>query len=171
MNQRPKMIGDIEIMNREYSLTKRVKWKMGLGSIFFAFGAGILACSLIFQRSFNLWGSFLILLCIVTTIATGIARLYDAFFENISVDENGIKYTCVNYKVAAKWVDLKRIGDFRTSRIHSIEGIYLTDHEHIVPAWTDFVDKNFIPVSLFDDNWRTSDLGQQIKQYAPHLFQ
>jgi hypothetical protein len=29
----------------------------------------------------------------------------------------------------------------------------------------------FIPLSPFDKNWRDSELGQQIKQYAPHLFE
>jgi len=28
-----------------------------------------------------------------------------------------------------------------------------------------------IPLSCFDTNWRDSGLGQQIKQYAPHLFE
>ena len=30
--------------------------------------------------------------------------------------------------------------------------------------------KVFIPLSCFSENWRESELGQQIKQYAPHLF-
>ena len=29
----------------------------------------------------------------------------------------------------------------------------------------------FIPLSIFSENWRESELGRQIKQYAPHLFQ
>ena len=28
----------------------------------------------------------------------------------------------------------------------------------------------FIPLSCFSNNWHTSELGQQIKEYAPHLF-
>ena len=28
-----------------------------------------------------------------------------------------------------------------------------------------------IPLSCFSNNWRDSELGQQIKQYAPHLFE
>jgi len=31
--------------------------------------------------------------------------------------------------------------------------------------------KPFIPLSYYIDNWRDSELGQQIKQYAPHLFE
>ena len=30
---------------------------------------------------------------------------------------------------------------------------------------------DFIPLSSFSNNWRDSELGQQIKQYAPHLFE
>ena len=30
--------------------------------------------------------------------------------------------------------------------------------------------KPFLPLSCFSKNWRDSELGQQIKQYAPHLF-
>ena len=30
--------------------------------------------------------------------------------------------------------------------------------------------ETFIPVACFADNWRDSKLGQQIKEYAPHLF-
>ena len=29
----------------------------------------------------------------------------------------------------------------------------------------------FVPLSCFSENWRDSDLGQQIKQHAPHLFE
>lgn len=29
----------------------------------------------------------------------------------------------------------------------------------------------FIPLTCFSENWRDSELGQKIKQYAPHLFQ
>ncbi|MBC7876663.1 MAG: hypothetical protein H7Y59_05770 [Anaerolineales bacterium] len=28
-----------------------------------------------------------------------------------------------------------------------------------------------IPLNSFSENWRDSELGQQIKQYAPHLFE
>ena len=36
-----------------------------------------------------------------------------------------------------------------------------------------FLDLQFylIPLSCFEKNWRDSDLGQQIKRHAPHLFE
>ncbi|MBI5841474.1 MAG: hypothetical protein HZB19_15385 [Chloroflexi bacterium] len=31
--------------------------------------------------------------------------------------------------------------------------------------------ETFVPLSCFSENWRNSDLGQQIKQHVPHLFE
>jgi hypothetical protein len=34
-----------------------------------------------------------------------------------------------------------------------------------------FPQKTIFPLTCFSENWRDSELGQQIKQHAPHLFQ
>jgi hypothetical protein len=64
----------------------------------------------------------------------------------------------------AAWKDITGLG-FRWGPLPRMEGL-------LVPATgerTPF--EKFIPLSIFADDWRASELGGQIKKYAPHLLE
>ena len=80
----------------------------------------------------------------------------------------------MSFRIIVGWNGFKRI-----CRFGFIEGLFITDHYFLnvthpfLPDWetySNFATYFFIPLSIFINNWRNSELGQQIKQYAPHLF-
>ena len=99
--------------------------------------------------------------------------------ENLSVSEEGIEYEGPDFAFGTKWENVTTISagwhfPFRA------EGV-IVDKSFIqvrkmsfgvikrYPVWG-FSQIVFIPLSCFSDNWRDSELGQLIKQRAPHLF-
>jgi hypothetical protein len=118
-------------------------------------------------------------------ILLGIVRLaYWIQNESIVISENGIIYKTSGITIETSWNAIEEIKKtfifvFFTrqeclivdqSKIRivstSVLGIYLSP----IPAGLN-LQKAIIPLSHFSDNWRDSDLGQQIKQLAPHLFE
>ncbi len=101
--------------------------------------------------------------------------------EHIVVSEKGIEYHSPGMILEAKWEDIEEIS-FRWYQGIRNECL-LIDNSKIrlkkwsFPAryppttlWESLRQKTIIPLSCFSDNWHNSELGQQIKQYAPHLF-
>jgi hypothetical protein len=99
---------------------------------------------------------------------------YSAIQIRLVISPNGIEYYQVGYGVRTSWDNVARIGEIPAGLIMA-EGLILYE-----PAL--FVGKLFsgvkyiqtrgqvIPLSLFKRDWVDSELGQQIKRYAPHLF-
>lgn len=99
--------------------------------------------------------------------------------ENLSVSEEGIEYNGPDIAFETKWEYVENIS-VGWHFPFKVEGI-VVDKSLIrvkkmsfgltkrYPTWG-FSQIVFIPVSCFSNNWRDSELGQQIKQYAPHLF-
>jgi len=121
-----------------------------------------------------------LLIGIVYTIHT----LYKIRHEHITVTEHGVEFHSpwsvfqVDWssleKISQHWyhgwyVDCLVIDDMNVS----IKKISLVDRRTSLGFFMSlglFTNKTFIPLSCFSHNWRKSKLGQQIKQYAPHLF-
>lgn len=94
--------------------------------------------------------------------------------EKILLSPNGIDYRAFAYEVSAEWNELKMI-EKDPALLSNLEWI-ITDSKKIknkLLLWQllRWERRNYIPVYLFAENWRDSELGQQIKQYAPHLFE
>lgn len=97
--------------------------------------------------------------------------------EHIELSVSGIEYHRFGLTFNAKWENLREINLHWFSLVDQ-EGVFI-DHDliRITEWWTGYYkvyggwsQKAFIPLSKFSENWRESELGQQIKQYAPHLF-
>ncbi len=101
------------------------------------------------------------------------------FGKSITISVDGIEYRlglkrmCFRLKIG--WNGFRRIGRFGFT-----EGLFINNHYFLrlthsfLPDWetySNFATYFFIPLSIFSENWCDSELGQQIKQYAPHLFQ
>ena len=99
----------------------------------------------------------------------------DSLEQRIVVSENGVEYYGVGFAIEANWKNVKKVG---YDWISGDEGLYI-DKSLIVTKtryfnfkpYKGFRDTFVVPISRFAENWRDSELGQQIKQYAPHLFE
>jgi len=101
--------------------------------------------------------------------------------EHLLISENGIEYRSPWMMVEAKWEDIERISQHWYHGLLN-ECLVVDNSKARIKKWKFparyppspygfFSQKTIFPLSSFADNWRDSELGQQIKQHAPHLFQ
>lgn len=158
-----------------YFLTRRHKYSY---AILFTLGNAIFVTFLFYvARNFT---------CLyVYFIGLGIINTFFIFQkirnEHIVVLEKGIEYHSPGIIVEANWED------FETITFYWYQGArnecLLIDNSHTrLKKWSfparyppttlleSLRQKTIIPLSCFSENWRDSELGQQIKLYAPHLF-
>jgi hypothetical protein len=112
-------------------------------------------------------------LSIVICLNFVVQCFYCGFFEHVVFSKDGIQYDTTGYKVHIPWSNVTRIGMYR-SGIFKFDGIFATYFSQDLKLWfpgSAFLGKEiFIPLSMFAKDWRNTELGQQIRQYAPHLF-
>jgi hypothetical protein len=106
-----------------------------------------------------------------STLYGMIFNLYNGYFMRIIINEDKIMFESFEITIATDLSKLIIIKDYgngfkknegisvrKSSVRKSILGLFSLRFEHI-------------PIHNFGKNWRRSKLGQQIKQYAPHLFE
>jgi hypothetical protein len=94
-----------------------------------------------------------------------------AYKERLIISQDYLEYDGMNYSIRVDWKNIDQIV-IRKELAGSIECLVL-DHSmvHLLTQKTRAFPREFIiPLSGFAEHWRDSDLSQQIKQYAPHLF-
>lgn len=120
----------------------------------------------------------LVFLASILGLADTTRAFYKAPASHITVSRSGVVWHSLGFTLSASWEDIEKIS-------HSIygfsiqEGLSITklkvrineEGGYLPTPWQSPPLKPFIPLSCFGDNWRDSELGQQIKQYAPHLFE
>jgi hypothetical protein len=139
----------------------------------------ILVLILVFETSiFNYiyFGMFAIFILFITF--KGITS------EHIVLSDTRIEYHRVGLTFNVNWENIEEI-NMHWSIPLSIplkqEGLYIDQSLIKITEWWSgsylsyggyggWGRKSFIPLSIFSENWRDSELGQQIKEYAPHLF-
>jgi len=121
----------------------------------------------------------ILFLNLVFAISILFSSIYWIRKENLSVSEEGIEYNGPDIVFGTKWENVESIS-VGWHFPFKVEGV-IVDKSLIrlikmpfgvtkrYPTWG-VSQTVFIPVSCFSNNWRDSELGQQIKQYAPHLF-
>ena len=160
---------------KKYYLTNRFKLLLaGLFSLQLFFIVPLLlflGFTTLEKWHFGLAGLFIVAEIIGATI-----RVYS---EYIILSESGITYNTVYFNFKATWPNVESVTSDRWW-LFKQEGI--TVNNSVVktknPTASAFMvltrrvnPKRFIPLGCFAENWRDSELGQQIKQYAPHLFE
>lgn len=96
-------------------------------------------------------------------LATGMIGM--VLNQKLVVARSGIEYHVGLSRIKASWKDVEKIVS-RWDLFPHTEGL-------IVPKTGELpllLSKLFIPLSLFAENWRESELGREIKKHAPHLF-
>jgi len=99
---------------------------------------------------------------------------YSAIQIRLVVSPEGVEYYQVGYSVKTTWDNVARVGEIPAGRIMA-EGLILYQPALFVDSWLAGVKYiqtrgKLIPLSLFKRDWFESELGQDIKKYAPHLF-
>jgi hypothetical protein len=118
--------------------------------------------------------SALFLCLLIYSLGLFLTSIHSIWNEHIVVSENEITYKRLGLEYKVFWKSFDLIGVYLFQ-----EGLFVDKAQIKIKTWftggietyMGYGQKVFIPVSLFSDNWRESELGQQIKQYAPHLFQ
>ena len=86
--------------------------------------------------------------------------------QKLVVARKGIEYHVGWSRIEASWKDIEKIVS-RWDLFPQAEGL-------IVPKTGELpllLSKLYIPLFLFAENWRESELGLEIKKHAPHLFE
>lgn len=157
----------------KYFLTARFKLLHAACELVLSVLIGVLLFILWDLPIFNL----IILILLSVTI---VSSIYWIRRENIVISEEGIDYEGPDLAFTAKWKNAEKITSGWYFPI-KIEGIIIDKSSVQVrkmafgmikrfPLWGTS-QKVFIPLACFSENWRRTKLGQQIKQYAPHLFE
>ncbi len=98
--------------------------------------------------------------------------------EHIALSSSGIEYHRLGLTFHAKWENTREINIHWFAPFEQ-EGIFINSDLIQITEWWQgsykayggWSQRAFIPLSKFSDNWRDSELGRQIKQYAPHLLE
>ena len=103
-----------------------------------------------------------------------ILMAYSAIQIRLVISPEGIEYYQVGYSVKTTWSNVARVGEIPAGRIMA-EGLILHEPALFVDNWLSGVKYiqtrgKLIPLSLFKRDWLDSNLGQDIRKYAPHLF-
>jgi len=101
-----------------------------------------------------------------------VATVYRGLFDRVTILSGGIEYKTFGYTIFVEWSNISNIGSYQM-KLHKLDGIFANEEGNKLKVWfpSGIKMKTFIPLSMFDKNWRESELGQQIKKYAPHLFE
>jgi len=104
--------------------------------------------------------------------------------ESIKLTEKDITYTTSGITIQTHWNDIEEIRRTFIYVFGSRQDCLVIDQSKVKITSTDLrgqflsplsagwnLQKAIIPLSHFVENWRDSELGGQIKQYAPHLFE
>lgn len=103
--------------------------------------------------------------------------LYKSIHEHIAVSENGIEYHSPWSILETNWGSIEKIS-YGWHNQWRLEGLLVDTFsirikrhsllDRYLPVFSS--QRMIIPLSCFSNNWRESELGEQIKQYAPQLF-
>jgi hypothetical protein len=149
---------------KEYHLNSRLVTLFSVGVAAGLFGFILALWSVLNHFNKNELITLDMLLSIFEVLFFAYAAYY---FANIAlksrliISSEGLTYKSFSTDWTAKWSGELSFGTLQRP-FFKIEGIY-------VPY--QMKGRRFIPLSQFADNWRTSELGGQIKQHAPHLFE
>jgi hypothetical protein len=149
----------------------------GFLALFGVLGSGYLAYyplrySSTEPESAVIWCVALPFIMLVLSLTAGV--LYIANCTRIITSPEGIEYHELAHSVTTTWDNVQRIGI--VPGLGAAEGLLLRRPALQVRkgmAWAvkEQVHGRIIPLTPFGLFWRESDLGEDIKRYAPHVFE
>jgi hypothetical protein len=158
-------------MTKEYPLDSAIKQTL----LFWSFLAiGLRELLILFIVMFDADKTdFVRHLLFILVFVSAIYIVIQAYTEKIVVSPLGITLHLPGLHVLMKWEDVERISRSRTLGV-SYEAIFAPKSKAVITgiqSFGIFGEKVSINLFRYSENWRDSELGQQIRQYAPHLFE
>ncbi len=97
--------------------------------------------------------------------------LYSVTKEKVVITERGIEYHKLVFSIDVDWNNIQEIGRywFREGMFVDREAVTQYTPSRIFITYGGLGQTAFIPLSGFANNWRTSEIGNAIRKYAPHL--
>ena len=108
---------------------------------------------------------------IIISIVYARREISRALTETLVITPSGVEYATFDFNLFSKWGDIKRIAKERDYFI-KVTGICVDKatseirKSNLGTTNSEF----FIPISTFSKNWEDSEVGKQIRKYAPQLF-
>jgi hypothetical protein len=162
-------------MSKEYRFTSFWKWFHRIYGAFFAVAPLLILYDFTFKNNFIGRDDYcLIPWLIALCVFYAIHGLFHGYFERDILSPDGFQYHTLGYSFRTDWKNLQQTGNRWQGLIYKFEGVFVRYFSDDLKVWLPGViwgKEIFVPLSMFSDPWSNSDLGQQIKQYAPHLFQ
>ncbi|MFZ5877745.1 MAG: hypothetical protein ACOY0R_00070 [Chloroflexota bacterium] len=161
-------------MKTEYLLSpKSFKFNM-LG----AFGLILFRETMILQQWFSVmtqyrWLSVTVYVAGLGMLLLAVEKIIDSYVQKIIITPQEITFQSLGMVVTVKWNDAQRIDTYQYTNWPQ-DCICAPRNKAVIKGWQSFCGYGKevrIPLEDFSRNWRDTELGQQIKQYAPHLFQ
>jgi hypothetical protein len=145
---------------------------------YFLLSGSILFCFVLVAIAYQVKYFDFMFIAAMLGLADATRTFYDVPAPRIVVSKHGIAWHSLGFTLSTDWEDIEKISrhvyglsiqeGLAATRlklqIHNTGMGYLPTPWQVPPA------KPFIPLSCFVDNWRDSELGVQIKNYAPHLL-
>jgi hypothetical protein len=157
---------------KTYYLTSFWKYYSFLsGSILLWFALGVITYQ---GKHFD----FLFLVSMLCLADTALA-FHNIPASRIVISKYGVAWHSLGFTLSTSWEHIASISH-RVYGLSIQEGLTATRlklqiHKigigYLPTPWQIPPFRPFIPLSCFIENWRDSELGGQIKQYAPHLFE
>lgn len=118
---------------------------------------------------------FFLVLYLFFVVISLVSTMYYLNTAKIIVTENGIEYHApLVFAIEVVWGTIEEIKYYWFREGLFVERTSINvkyANRNTYATFMGYGRSAFIPLSSFSDNWRDSELGQQIKQYAPHLFE
>lgn len=145
------------------------KWKIILSLWQFILISLVLVPAIYFIRFFSIF-------YLAIGIFSFLFSVYSLDKERIVVTEKGIEYRRWFYAfltINVNWTDFDEIGwyGFREGLFIDKESITQFTPHHLFVTYWGLGRSAFIPLSVFSNVWRNSEIGHAIKKHAPHLFE
>jgi len=126
----------------------------------------------------GIYFDFVVPISLLGIIVTALA-IYNVQTSYIVISEVGIVWYSLGFTSWTRWKYVEKISrrlyGFSVQEGLTINKLMIrvnkTGLGYLPMPWQILPIKPFLPLSCFYDNWRDSELGQQIKQHASHLFE
>ncbi len=116
---------------------------------------------------------------LIVTLANGIFSVVSTFTwsrptrQQLVINPFGLYYRNRNsYSVRATWSDVESVGRYRWMWFPAEEGVFLRKGVPMSNPLMGLYGRwgRFVPLSLFDEHWQTSEIGALLRGYAPWLL-
>ncbi len=117
-----------------------------------------------------------VVLCLFTSLLAAYCIL-NVLGTRLAISAEGVAYHTPFGGRSRSWSDVLRIGDISYGRRNerSVEGLILSGYQRPAGASLgDVLDSSqyeWITLAWFDPGWEQGEIGEQVRGYAPHLFE